>query len=303
MDTRFLESFVAVADHGSLAAAAHRLGLTPAAITQRIRVLEDEIGTRLLIRSGRTVTTTEAGAAILVRSRNVLVEIRDLKSLAADSTLSGELRLGAVPSSTGGFLPDALKGMMQKHPRVVFSLTRGQAPDLYRRITRGELDAAIIAAPPFTIPKSCGWRTLVEEPFVLLTPQSMPLRSLRLILRQEPFIRQPRNGWTGRIVDAYLRKLNIRPRHRFEAPGIAEIAVLVDRGVGVSIVPDSRVHWPEGLSVRKTPFRDKSFLRRIGLVWAQASARTRLVRAFLDEVNAVLAHAHPSRRSSPRTPQ
>jgi DNA-binding transcriptional LysR family regulator len=267
--------------------------LTPAAITQRIRVLEDEIGTRLLIRSGRTVTTTEAGAAILVRSRNVLVEIRDLKSLAADSTLSGELRLGAVPSSTGGFLPDALKGMMQKHPRVVFSLTRGQAPDLYRRITRGELDAAIIAAPPFTIPKSCGWRTLVEEPFVLL----------RLILRQEPFIRQPRNGWTGRIVDAYLRKLNIRPRHRFEAPGIAEIAVLVDRGVGVSIVPDSRVHWPEGLSVRKTPFRDKSFLRRIGLVWAQASARTRLVRAFLDEVNAVLAHAHPSRRSSPRTPQ
>lgn len=295
METRFLESFVAVSDHGSMAGAARHLGLTSAAIAQRIRALEDEIGVRLLVRSGRTVTTTGAGAAILARTRNLLRDVRDIKALAADDTLSGELRLGTQPSATNGFLPDTLKRVMQKHPQVVFSIAPGPAPDLYRRTTSGELDAAIIAAPPFAIPKSYGWRVLVEEPFVLLTPQSMRVRSPRAILAKEPLIRQPRNGWSGRIVEAYLHKLNIRPQSRFEVPGLGEIAVLVDRGLGVSIVPDSRLHWPEGLSLKKTSFRDKSFVRRIGLLWTRTSVRTRLVQALLDEANAVLAQ-DPIRR-------
>ncbi|MFL6719014.1 MAG: LysR family transcriptional regulator, partial [Burkholderiaceae bacterium] len=54
MDTRFLESLVTVVEQGSIAEAARRLNLTPAAITQRIQALERELGTALLMRSGRT---------------------------------------------------------------------------------------------------------------------------------------------------------------------------------------------------------------------------------------------------------
>src|SRR5260370_14224452 len=84
MDTRFLESFVTVVDGGSIAEAARRLNLTSAAVAQRIRALESEIGARLLFRSGRNVRPTEAGAAILARARNFLGEVRDLKSIAAN---------------------------------------------------------------------------------------------------------------------------------------------------------------------------------------------------------------------------
>src|SRR5262249_39946743 len=104
MDTRFLESFVAVVDNGSIAEAARRLNLTPTAVAQRIRTLETEVGSRLIIRSGRTVTSTEAGTVILDRARNVLGEVRDLKSAAASDRASGQLRLGAVPSMLAGLV-------------------------------------------------------------------------------------------------------------------------------------------------------------------------------------------------------
>ena len=102
MDTRFLESFVAVVEQGSLAEAARRLHLTSAAVAQRIRALESEIGVRLLFRSGRTVRPTRSGAAILGHARNFVGQVRDLKSIAAHDTPSGELRLGAIIKSARG---------------------------------------------------------------------------------------------------------------------------------------------------------------------------------------------------------
>ena len=94
MDTRFLESFITVVDGGSIAAAARRLNLTPAAVAQRLRALESEIGARLVIRSGRAVRPTDAGTAILAHARSLLSNVRDLQSIAMNDTLAGELRLG-----------------------------------------------------------------------------------------------------------------------------------------------------------------------------------------------------------------
>src|SRR5262249_2107954 len=106
MDTRFLESFVTVVDNGSIAEAARRLNLTPRAPAPRSRPLETGVGSQLIIRSGRTVRSTEAGAAILDRARDVLGEVRDLKSAAASDRASGQMRLGAVGSMLAGLVPD-----------------------------------------------------------------------------------------------------------------------------------------------------------------------------------------------------
>jgi DNA-binding transcriptional LysR family regulator len=88
MDTRFLESFVAVVENGSVAEASRLLGVTPAAIAQRIKALENEIGTRLVSRAGRNVRPTEAGAAIFEQARLVVRAAADLKMLLSN-TISG----------------------------------------------------------------------------------------------------------------------------------------------------------------------------------------------------------------------
>src|SRR5262245_27932388 len=108
MDTRFLETFISVVEHGSIAEAARHLDLTSAAVAQRIHALERDIGTRLLLRSGRTARPTEAGVAILGRARNLLRDTRDIKSVATNDALSGELRLGVIQTAISGLLPSIL---------------------------------------------------------------------------------------------------------------------------------------------------------------------------------------------------
>src|SRR5437879_6407715 len=245
METRFLDSFVMVVDNGSISEAARRLNLTPAAVAQRIRALESDIGARLVFRSGRTVRPTEAGAAILARARNFLGEVRDLKSIAANDRPSGELRLGAFQTAVSGLLPDILALMAEKYPQIEVYIVRGGSVDLYPKVLAGDLDAAILARPPFAIPKVCDWRVLREEPLIVLTPASAPLHHPHVILASEPFIRPDRKAWAGQLADGYLRRAGIRPRERFELDCLEAIATMIDRGLGVSLVPDWPPPWPE----------------------------------------------------------
>jgi len=278
-------------DNGSIAEAARRLNLTAAAVAKRIHALENEIGAALVTRSGRTIRPTEAGAAIVERARRFLAEARDFKSIAVADRPSGQLRLGAVSSALSGLLPDILALTRENYPQIEVTIMVGHSGELYRKVLDGDdLDAAVITEPPFAIPKSCAWRMLREEPLIVLTRAPAQSRKSHAILASEPFIRVDRKLWPGRLVDDYLRKVDIRPRELFEIEKLEAIAVMVDRGLGVSLLPDWAPPWPEGLSLAKLPVPGgRSFARRIGLIWPRASLRLRLVRAFLEQAAAVRA--------------
>jgi DNA-binding transcriptional LysR family regulator len=283
MDTRFLESFVAVVDSGSLAEAARRLNLTAAAVSQRVRALELEMGAKLLSRSGRTVKPTEAGAAVLDRSRAFIRQIRDLRAIAAGENCSGELRLGAVSTALTGLLPPILLALSHSYAKLDVYIMPGTSNDLYQKLLAGDIDAALIVEPPFALPKTCEWRLFREEELLLLVPATLKSRDADVILRTEPFIRYDRNQWGGRHGDLYLRQNNIQPNERFELDALDAIAVLVDRGLGVSIVPDWAPPWPEGLSLVKISLAHSGLSRNIGLIWLRNSPRQRLINAFLAE--------------------
>jgi DNA-binding transcriptional LysR family regulator len=296
MDTRFLEAFLMAVDNGSIAEAARRLNLTAAGVAKRIHALESEIGAVLVTRSGRTIRPTEAGAAIVEHARHFLVDARDFKSIAATDQPSGQLRLGAFQSALCGLLPDVLALMKETYPQIDVRIRRGTSAELYRKVLDGDdLDAAIISRPPFVIPKRCDWRLLREEPLIVLTRAPAASRKPHAILASEPFIRLDRKLWPGRLVDAYLRKAGIQPRESFEINSFEAIAVMVDRGLGVSLLPDRAPPWPEGLSLAKLPVPDLSFVNRIGLVWVRASLRLRLVNAFLEQAAAARAQG-PKRK-------
>jgi len=67
---------------------------------------------------------------------------------------AGELRLGASPTSTTGLLPGILTLLAEKYPQIDVYMTGGVPGELYRKVLDGDLDAAIIARPPFAIPKA-----------------------------------------------------------------------------------------------------------------------------------------------------
>jgi DNA-binding transcriptional LysR family regulator len=288
VDTRFLESLITVVDCGSMAEAARRLNLTPAGVAQRIRALENEIGTRLVFRSGRVVRPTETAVAILDRARGLLGDVRDLKAVAASGELSGELRVGLIQTAVSGMFPAILVPFTKAYPRVEVRIHRDTSAGLYPKVLSGEIDVALTSEAPFTPPKTCEWQVLREEPFVVLTPASLRTCDPHAVLAEEPFIRLDRKVFAGQMIDAYLRKNGIQPKERYELDGLELIAVMVDRGLGVSLLPDWAPPWPEGLSLRKLPLPDRSFTRRAGLLWSRSSLRARLIHAFLEQAQAAL---------------
>ncbi len=288
METQFLNTFVTVVDRGSMAAAARSLHITPAAVAQQIRTLERELGAPLIARAGRTVSVTEEGARILQRARDLLRNVADLRSVANENELAGELRLGACPTALAGLLPDILSRMVATFPQINVFIKPGYSADLYRAVEAGDLDAAMVLQAPFALPKTCNWQLLREEPLVVLAPARLAGRDPHELLREQPLIRYDRHEWGGRQADEYLRQAGIVPRERFELNALNAIAVMVDRGLGVSLVPDWAKPWPEGLDLVRIALPQHSEPRRIGMVWSRSSVRIRLVNVLLEEARAAL---------------
>lgn len=271
-----------------MAAAARVLNITPAAVAQQIRTLEREIGAPLIARAGRSVHVTEPGSRILERTRELLRGVADLRTIATDETPAGELRLGAGTNALTGLVPDILARLVELHPKLKVFIRPGYSPELYRAVESGDLDAAVVLEAPFPLPKTCCWELLREEQLVVLAPRKWAGRDPHELLRIEPLVRYDRTQWGGRVADQYLQRAGIEPQERFELNALNAIAVMVDRGLGVSLVPDWLRPWPEGLDVVCLPLPLPSEPRRIGVVWSRATVRHRLVTAFLREARAAV---------------
>ncbi|MET0983256.1 MAG: LysR family transcriptional regulator [Telluria sp.] len=282
METRFLDSFVTIAECDSMAEAARRLNVTPTALAQRVHVLEDELGVKLIERSGRTVQLTEGGARVLARARHFQREVRELKAAASEEAFAGELRLGTISTALTGMLPAILATLAGRHPKVDVYIVAEVSRLLYHQVISEALDAALIIAPQFAIPKSLVWRELRSEPLVVLAPSALAHLAPLELLATQPLIRYDRNNWGGQLADQYLQKQQIFPRERFELDALDAIALLVERGLGVSLVPDWPRAWPlpQGVSIIALP--GVAPVRKLGLLWRAKSPFSRMLEELLD---------------------
>ncbi|KIQ19083.1 LysR family transcriptional regulator [Variovorax paradoxus] len=289
METAYLQSFLLVVESGSMSEAARRLDLTPAAVAQQIRTLERELNAPLLARAGRTVQPTEAGHLLVQRARNLLREVGDIKTLLNSDAAGGELLIGTINTAIHSLLPDILARFVKTHPGVKVFLQSGTTATLYKAVQQGELDAAVCLYPPYVLAKTFDWSLLREEPLVVLAPSRLAKRDPHELLRTSPLIRYDRALGGGKQADRYLRAAGIAPQERFELSSLLAIAMMVDRGLGVSLVPDIASPLLEGQRVAKIPLPLPSEPRRFGVLWLRASPRQRLIRGFVDSAELVVA--------------
>src|SRR4029453_18035981 len=150
---------------------------------------------------------------------------------------------------------------------------------------------AICLHPPFVLPKTLNWDQLTEEPLVVMSPPRWSHREAHELLREEPFIRYNRALGGGKQADAYLRKVGIVPHERFQLSSLPAIAMLVDRGLGVSLAPDASVPWWRGLRVARLALADQPYRRRFGIIWPRASVRTRLILTLVDQARKAISRS------------
>lgn len=137
--------FIACADSGTLTAAAGVLNVSQPAATKSLAQLEGALGGTLFERSGRRLTLTALGEALLPRARALVQQARDMEAEARRwrSGDDGLIRLGAGPAVAFSLLPDAVKRFYGSGSAARLTVRSGAAGELIERLRRGELDLVV----------------------------------------------------------------------------------------------------------------------------------------------------------------
>jgi len=243
MDLRQLLTFRTVVDKGSFSHAAEELGISQPAVSFQIRALEERIGQRLLDRSGRRVTLTDAGRVVDTHARRMLaLEDELLRDVAGLSDhLSGPLVLGSSTGPGELLLPHLLGGFKRENPDVEVSLVVQDTQTVCDRVLDDEIELGVVgAARPH--------RGLVFEPFVrdelvVICPPDHALAKKRRIsladLAGQPLILQQRGSGVRAVLEAAFRASGFRMRDldvTLELGLQQSVRVAVLDGLGITVI-------------------------------------------------------------------
>jgi DNA-binding transcriptional LysR family regulator len=226
LDIALVRTFVAVAEQGSMTAAANLLCLTQGAVSQQIKRLEESVGCALLLRELRRLELTREGEHFLVKARQLLRLNDEICHDMTAHALTGSLRVGVPFDLVGTLLPSVMKAFAHAHPHVEISLVCASSPQLADAVAQGTLDAALVE----TIASAADNGTLRIEPLVWVGARDGDAhlkRPLPLSMVDESCAFRPY------VLDA-LASCGIRWRTVFESGNIEATAATVRSGLAIT---------------------------------------------------------------------
>ncbi|GBE43620.1 HTH-type transcriptional regulator GltR [bacterium BMS3Bbin10] len=273
MSIRLLKTFIAIASEGSFAAAADKLGLTQSAVSLQMKALEEEFRTELFDRTLRRPTINASGRELLARASEVVRLYDQLpEAVSEPNDLAGSFTFGAVNTIMAGVLPGALRRLRNAHPRLRARVVSGLSAELVHMVDRGEIDAALVSEPPAKLDPDLVWTGLYGEPLVVIAPKGCEAKTDVQLLKELPFIRFSRSAWAGRLIHKALRQRQIKVNQSMETDSLEAIALMVSRGLGVSVVPLRPIADPFPAPLVVIPFGKNTVLRSVGMVSRVGSA-------------------------------
>ncbi|MBB5397119.1 hydrogen peroxide-inducible genes activator [Mucilaginibacter sp. AK015] len=144
-----LEYVIAVDTYRSFVTAANKCFVTQPTLSMQIQKLEDTLGVKLFDRSHQPVIPTEIGEEIIAQARILLAESEKIKEIISDrqKELSGELKVGIIPTISPYILPKILNGFIQKYPQVKLIVWEQTTEMIIQQLKLGMLDCGILSTP------------------------------------------------------------------------------------------------------------------------------------------------------------
>jgi DNA-binding transcriptional LysR family regulator len=257
MELRQLRCFVAVADELHFGRAAHRLNMLPSALGRHIHLLEEELGTRLLLRTTRNVMVSADGAAFLEDARALLAKSDDLGRRFRDRgrRRSHTFTVGAIDTAAAGLIPELLRHFRGHHPETTVHLVEDKTVRLLPRLLSGRLDLAFVR-PPESPDRRFEFQMLFHETPVVAVPSRHKLANRSRLsidsLVDQPLI-VPDRGSRPHSHDLTIKlfeQAGLRPTISQVADEKQTIVNLVAAKLGLAIVP----RWASRLTVAGVRF-------------------------------------------------
>lgn len=258
-----VEVFLAVAEEGSISAAARRLAVSPSAISQQLAGIESALGAALLDRSNRPLGLTAAGAVFRPHAQAMLNAEAEARAALARADLRGlvTLRLGVIEDFDAQVTPRLLSALAADLPGCRFILETGPSHRLLDMLETRALDIAVTAEYGAQA-RPEDWREvhpLMQEPFVAVLPAKGNFDA--------PFIQYTTRHLMGRQIAAHLAAQGLVPAQRFELDSYRAILSMVAEGEGWSILtPLALDHGTRFIqSIRVEPLPILPMVRRLTL--------------------------------------
>lgn len=247
MEIRQLRYLVGIIDAGSISRAALALHVAQPALSLQMNQLEARLGVKLLNRSVRGVTATEAGAAVYRHAKQLLRQLEATQAIAAQADLgpAGPVTLGlpwTVSSVIG--LP-LLRAVLEALPAVKLQVTEGPSALLAALVAQGRVDLAIVFGN--TPDQALSLQPVIEEPLWLVSARGTGPRSdvcsVAESARYPLVLMSPPNGIREQLDRLWL-EAGVKPRivADINSPGLLMAAV--EQNIGSSILPSASVAGP-----------------------------------------------------------
>jgi LysR family hydrogen peroxide-inducible transcriptional activator len=288
---RQLQYFIALSETGHFGRAAERCYVSQSAFSNAIKELEATLDAELVDRTNRSVTITATGREVAIQAKLVMQDLDTLVDSARgrNEPLTGDLRLGVIPTIAPFMLPEALPELRSRYPDLRLLLTEDQTQRIYKRLMDGELDVLLLALPwPM---QGVEELPLFRDNFCLAchegTERVDPANYRFNRLDSDSILLLEDGHCLREHALAACKIKNTQKVRQFAASSLLTLVEMVDADLGITFLPEmARDSSLLGnTSVTLHSMSEQSY-RTIGLVWRKGSRRAgefRLLGQFFKE--------------------
>jgi LysR family transcriptional regulator, hydrogen peroxide-inducible genes activator len=280
-----LRYFDSLARERHFGRAADACAITQPALSMQIQDLEASFGVALVERTKSGVKLTPKGAEIALRTQKLLGDVRDLVDFAKQSggLLTGQLRLGVIPSIAPYLLPPLLPLLKADYPRLELQIRETQTDPLLEELASGKLDVLLLALPLKQPDIEC--LVVMEDRFLLARPKlntnKAQLRVTKDQLKHERLLLLEEGHCLRDQAMAYCDLRQSDSINAFGASSLSTIAEMVQAGLGVTLLPEISLSVESrGRDISIARFADPEPSRSIGLAWRRSSPMSADFRAL-----------------------
>jgi LysR family hydrogen peroxide-inducible transcriptional activator len=290
-----LKYLCAVAEHKHFSKAAEACHVTQSTLSAAVQELESQLGVVIFERSKKNVLITPLGEKLLHQARIILGDVEDFVSLAKshDELLSGEIRLGVIPTIAPFLLPHLLKDLRKRYQKLKLFLKEDLSAQLVQQLQQGDLDLIILAFP-YALPEM-NTLSLFKDEFLLCLPPGHQLEKSRVVKQQQLKGEKLLLLEEGHCLrDHALEACKLESADTdlvYQGTSLHTLVQMVANGLGVTLLPamsiEADVLGDTDLMLKH--FNNENVSREIGMAWRKSDPRRedyRLLGEFIIE------HAH-----------